>query len=198
MIKRDSIAGWVADPDDPSRVFEIVVHVDGVERGRYLADQPRRDLQALNIYGDGNRAFRVALSPPLSSDEDHEVMVRPLAGWVRSGADTSGSPKTRWMSEGSPIWTTNTSRPSPSVREARDTSCTLDRTKPAPRIFKRRFPKPGPHCAPLECSIRILHLVPTKSTGIATLTSLAPWPRSIRRPWLLRSDGSTPHPTAPS
>ena len=81
VIRRDMISGWVADYDDPYRVLEIAVLVDGVERGRYLANRARPDLRALGIYGAGDHGFAVHLVPQLSSDEDHEVIVRPLGGW---------------------------------------------------------------------------------------------------------------------
>lgn len=88
VIRRDLITGWVADSDDPNRVFEIVVHVDGLERGRYFADQPRQDLRAAGIYGEGNHSFRIVLDPPLCPEKDHEVIVCPLAGGGAAQART--------------------------------------------------------------------------------------------------------------
>jgi hypothetical protein len=79
VIRRDIISGWVGDYDDPDRELEIVVFVDGEQRGRYIADRPRRDLRALRIYGNGNHGFSVELSPQLSYDDDHDVIVRPVA-----------------------------------------------------------------------------------------------------------------------
>src|SRR6185312_4862270 len=79
-IGRSLISGWVADYDNPHQVIKLVVYVDGVERGRYLADRPRADLRALRIYGDGSHGFAISLVPALSPDEDHEVVVSPVAG----------------------------------------------------------------------------------------------------------------------
>lgn len=79
-IGRDLIAGWAADSDDPNRVVEVSVHVDGVERGRCPADKLRPDLRALGIYGEGRHGFAIAFVPPLSSYEDHELLVRSSVG----------------------------------------------------------------------------------------------------------------------
>jgi hypothetical protein len=81
LIRRDLISGWCADYDDPKRILELLVYVDGTPRGRFPADRQRPDLRALRIYGEGNHGFSIELTPPLSLDEDHEIVVRPVGGW---------------------------------------------------------------------------------------------------------------------
>lgn len=81
VIRRDAISGWCADYEDPNRIVELVLYVDGTSRGRFQASRQRPDLRALQIYGDGNHGFFIELTPPLSSDHEHEIVVRPVGGW---------------------------------------------------------------------------------------------------------------------
>jgi len=72
---RHSIRGWAADASRPDAAVEVVISVDGHERGRARADHPRLDLHALGTLGDGAHGFVYALDPALSPLRSYEVAV---------------------------------------------------------------------------------------------------------------------------
>ena len=80
LIDRQQVSGWVADADKPSEPVEIAVDVDGVRVASLHADRPRKDLQALDGYGEGHHGFVLRFEPPLSATQDHDVAVRLVAG----------------------------------------------------------------------------------------------------------------------
>lgn len=82
-LTREVVSGWV-DAGGPVAV-ELVV--DGVVRPPMVADGYRPDLEAAGV-GDGRRAFRVVLDPPLDPRRRHLVRVRRAL----DGRDLPGSP----------------------------------------------------------------------------------------------------------
>jgi hypothetical protein len=72
---RHLISGWAADADRPDDRVDVVVLVDGHERGRARADLPRVDLQGLGTLGDGAHGFTYAFDPPLSPLRTYEIAV---------------------------------------------------------------------------------------------------------------------------
>lgn len=72
---RHAISGWAADADRPEQCVDIVVLVDGRERGRARADRPRADLASLGTLGDGAHGFTFAFDPPLSPLRSYEIVV---------------------------------------------------------------------------------------------------------------------------
>lgn len=75
-IRLDQIAGWAADPDAPDEVQELVILVDGNEKGRVNADRLRLDLRNLGTYGQGRHGFVFDFAPPLDPGSDYDVVVR--------------------------------------------------------------------------------------------------------------------------
>src|SRR5207302_1740747 len=51
-ISNDAVAGWIADPADPMRAFEVELLVDGLACGRVHARFPRPDVGEAG-YGSG-------------------------------------------------------------------------------------------------------------------------------------------------
>lgn len=74
-VSRDRVSGWAADAAEPGRALDVVVKVNGIERGSVRADRLRLDLQSLGTHGEGLHGFQFAFEPPLSDVEDHEVIV---------------------------------------------------------------------------------------------------------------------------
>jgi hypothetical protein len=72
---RHSIRGWAADASRPDAAVEVIISVDGHERGRARADRPRPDLQTLGTLGDGAHGFVYALDPALSPLRSYEIAV---------------------------------------------------------------------------------------------------------------------------
>lgn len=72
---RNTISGWAADANRPEQAVEIVVLVDGHERGRVRADHPRSDLRALGTLGNGAHGFAYVFDPPLSPLRSYKVVV---------------------------------------------------------------------------------------------------------------------------
>lgn len=75
-LNRQWVVGWAADSDHPDAVVDVTVQVSGRERASVRADRPRGDLRDLGKFGDGRHGFELAFTPPLSADQDYEVVVR--------------------------------------------------------------------------------------------------------------------------
>jgi len=73
----ETVAGWIADPLDPGRVFEVELFLDGVLRARVQAGFPRAEIKE-HGYGSGRNAFYFTL-PPARRDESVKVEVREAA-----------------------------------------------------------------------------------------------------------------------
>lgn len=73
----ETVAGWIADPSDPDRVFEVELYVDDVWCARVQAGFPRDDIKK-HGFGSGNNAFYFTL-PPAPRDERVKVEVRESA-----------------------------------------------------------------------------------------------------------------------
>jgi hypothetical protein len=72
---RNSISGWAADMDQPGVRVDVTVSVNGKDRGRLSADQPRQDLQVLGTMGDGAHGFAYVFDPPLLPGRSYEIIV---------------------------------------------------------------------------------------------------------------------------
>ena len=66
-----SVRGWVASRADVGARVEVELHIDGRASGRRLADEPRPDLAAAGVPGDGRHGF-FFFTPPLLPGE-HEA-----------------------------------------------------------------------------------------------------------------------------
>lgn len=70
----DRIGGWIADPSEPERIFDVDLYVEGQWCARVCAGFPREDLAAQRI-GSGANAFYFLL-PPARHDEEVGIEVR--------------------------------------------------------------------------------------------------------------------------
>ncbi|MBV8456985.1 MAG: hypothetical protein JO122_10270, partial [Acetobacteraceae bacterium] len=74
-IEPGRLAGWAADADDPARVVELTVLLDGHEHARIRADQFRSDLRALKTLGTGEHAFNGTWLPDPAARSRQEIRV---------------------------------------------------------------------------------------------------------------------------
>jgi SAM-dependent methyltransferase len=70
----ENVAGWIIDPSDPDRVFDVELYVNHVWHGTVRAGFPRADLLEHGI-GSGNNAFYFTL-PPAQREESVTIEVR--------------------------------------------------------------------------------------------------------------------------
>jgi hypothetical protein len=74
-IEPGRLAGWAADADDPARVVEITILLDGREHARIRADHFRSDLRALKTLGTGEHAFDATWLPDPGARSRQEIRV---------------------------------------------------------------------------------------------------------------------------
>lgn len=70
----DEVGGWIADPNDPTKTFDVKLSVDGVDAGRVRAQFPRPDVKEAG-YGMGANGFFFRL-PPAVKAHSTSVVVR--------------------------------------------------------------------------------------------------------------------------
>ena len=92
---RHQVSGWAADARRPNAAVELVVFVNGTPVARIMADQPRPDLAALGVYGDGRHGFRYRFDMPLSLLRKHEIVVALAASREVLGGGRVSLPKGR-------------------------------------------------------------------------------------------------------
>jgi hypothetical protein len=80
LVDRETVRGWAADTDRPYGTVEIAVFVDGRLTGLARADQARDDLKDPTALGDGAHGVTYQFDPPLSWQQDHDVVVRFAEG----------------------------------------------------------------------------------------------------------------------
>jgi hypothetical protein len=80
LVDRDAVRGWAADTDRPYGTIEVAVFVNGKLAGLARADQARDDLKDSAALGSGLHGIAYKFAPPLSSVQDHEVVVRFAEG----------------------------------------------------------------------------------------------------------------------
>jgi len=89
-----SVRGWVASRASAEARVEVELHIDGRAAGRRLADEPRPDLAAAGVPGDGRHGF-FFFTPPLPPG-GHEARV-----YVVDAAGAGAAPALRLV--GRPI-----------------------------------------------------------------------------------------------
>jgi ubiquinone/menaquinone biosynthesis C-methylase UbiE len=80
----DTVGGWIADPSNPSRVFDVELHLDGVPQSRVRAAFPRPDVGQHGL-GSGSNGFYFAL-PSARRDERVKVEVKEAVSQRLVGA----------------------------------------------------------------------------------------------------------------
>lgn len=76
-ITSEGIVGWAVDADNPEASVEVVVQVNGAERGRCVADIDRPSLaKSLGSPFTGRHEFRYSFVPPLNVRVDTPIVVR--------------------------------------------------------------------------------------------------------------------------
>lgn len=80
LVDRRHVRGWAADTDRPYGSVEVAVFVGGRLVGLARADQPLDDLADSAALGSGLHGIAYSFDPPLTSTQDHEVVVRFAEG----------------------------------------------------------------------------------------------------------------------
>ena len=80
LVDRHAVRGWAADTDRPYGTLEVAVFVDGRLTGLARADQARDDLRDPTTLGAGAHGIAYRFDPPLSAQDDHDVVVRFAEG----------------------------------------------------------------------------------------------------------------------
>jgi hypothetical protein len=100
---RHQINGWAADMERPNEPVELVILVDGVEVGRPLADQLRKDMSSRPEFGDGRHGLAFRFREALSAERDHEIEIKFAnhgknlsRWWLESGKDVAVTAEARW------------------------------------------------------------------------------------------------------
>ena len=113
-VSRTAVNGWAADFDDPDRVVDVSIFLDGRKLTQIACDLPRPDLQQIGTFGEGMHGFRFKFPEPLSRDGTRRVTLRFSAngrvldnGDVRIASDdtlkTGGRTSDRFIGEPAPI-----------------------------------------------------------------------------------------------
>jgi hypothetical protein len=110
-VRRQYIAGWAFDPDNPDSRVEVAVFIHGDEVGRTIANLPRPDLVKLGKYGDGRHGFMFRFDLPLSLIGTYDVIVRfPQGEVLQGGRFTIGKELIEPQEDLPPILLTSTGR----------------------------------------------------------------------------------------
>jgi hypothetical protein len=80
LVDRNIVQGWAADTDRPDGTLEVAVFVDGRLDGLARADLVRNDLKDPTALGAGVHGIAYEFDPPLSTLQDHDVVVRFAEG----------------------------------------------------------------------------------------------------------------------
>lgn len=80
LVSRDLVRGWAADTDRPYGTIEVAIFVGGRLVGLARADQARDDLKDSASLGSGLHGIAYRFDPPLSPEQDHDVVVRFAEG----------------------------------------------------------------------------------------------------------------------
>lgn len=70
----ETVGGWIVDPANPARVFDVDLYVNGSRQGGVRAGFPRSDVKEHGL-GSGNNGFYIPL-PPALSEEKASIEVR--------------------------------------------------------------------------------------------------------------------------